>query len=295
MAITNRQYIAFVGWEGAGKSFCVDAVHKNLGFFKVPEMARVMMPVSATILNKPLELLSESTLAGYIAGHHICSENNIVKSVQDRCILDPLCYQAMYSPELQFNLDELQGYIDSFNESHNQESMLDTLVLLRHPKDKQFILDNVFTDTDRKYSTSVEQYKADASRFEDQYRRLYKQFNGIANRFIEIDAFPENENVLSDCTLIAGGIDKLSEAPEMICYVFKTDNKQGLTEELQHLLNIPVELESYDIGAAIDYEPGWYCIYAPFNDAIKNCKECKEIFVHKDNSLTPLVDFYEML
>ena len=80
-------------------------------------------------------------------------------------------------------------------------------MLLRHPKDASFIKSVVFADEDRQYSHSVEQYLADARRFETCFMDCMDKLTGVAKRVIYVNAFPENPDVLRDLTLIAAGLD----------------------------------------------------------------------------------------
>ncbi|MEI8651021.1 hypothetical protein P4S73_29135 [Paraglaciecola sp. Hal342] len=82
---------------------------------------------------------SELTFSGYVTGHHVCVANRIEKAVFDRCIIDPLAYQALYAPNKQLCFDGIQRYIDRFNETYSQSHLYDDIVLLRHPKDASFI------------------------------------------------------------------------------------------------------------------------------------------------------------
>lgn len=202
----KRKFVALSGWEGAGKSEGVNHIHKQLGFFVVPEIARLMFPINDSILQKPLDELSELTFSGYVTGHHVCVANSIEKGVFDRCIIDPLAYQALYNPEKQLNFDGIQRYLDEFNEAYQQSALYDNIVLLRHPKNTDFIEKVVFADGDRKYSRSLAQYLADAKRFEECFLECYDKLGGVANKLDIIDAYPENPNILSNLTLIAAGL-----------------------------------------------------------------------------------------
>ncbi|AMJ76595.1 AAA family ATPase [Alteromonas stellipolaris] len=203
-----RRFVALSGWEGAGKSEGVKHIARQLGFFMFPEIARIMFPINEKILQKPLNELSELTFSGYVTGHHTCVANRIQKAVFDRCILDPLTYQALYSPEKQLNLREIQGYIHQFNDEFEQDTLYDDIVLLSHPKDAGFIEEVVFKDKDRKYSTSIEQYLSDAKAFEEHFQVIAAGLKGVTNRIHLIPAFPENPEVLSDLTLVAADLYK---------------------------------------------------------------------------------------
>lgn len=203
---STRRFIALSGWEGAGKSQGVNHISKQLGFFILPEIARLMFPINDSILRKPLGELSELTFSGYVTGHHVCVANRIEKAVFDRCIIDPLAYQALYAPNKQLCFDGIQRYIDRFNETYSQSHLYDDIVLLRHPKDASFIKSVVFADEDRQYSHSVEQYLADARRFETCFMDCMDKLTGVAKRVIYVNAFPENPDVLRDLTLIAAGL-----------------------------------------------------------------------------------------
>lgn len=203
---SNRRYISLSGWEGSGKSQSCMHVHSQLGFFMIPEIARVTFPINDLVLGKPLEELSEQTFTGYIMGHHFCVANGITHAVQDRCILDPLTYQLLYSPHLRFDNSKVQAYIDYFNEANNQTHLIDTAVLLRHPKDENFIRSKVFADADRQYSKTVNQYKSDALKFEEIFCQLHSELSGVAKELKVIDAYPENTSILDEVTLLAAGL-----------------------------------------------------------------------------------------
>lgn len=202
----NRRYVALSGWEGSGKSEGVKHAHQMLGFFMVPEIARICFPINQSILEKPLDELSEQTFTGYVLGHHFCMANKIKHAIFDRCILDPLTYQALYSPNKQLNIDAIKGYINKLNDDTHQDTLLDSVVLLRHPKDADFIANTVFADKGRKYSSSIVQYKKDAQQFEDIFQTLFERIPGIANELLLIDAYPENEQILNDISFIAAGL-----------------------------------------------------------------------------------------
>jgi predicted ATPase len=205
--VSSRKFIALSGWEGAGKSEGVNHISKQLGFFILPEIARLMFPINNGILNKPLEELSELTFSGYVTGHHVCVANHIDKAIFDRCIIDPLAYQALYSPTQQLCFDGIQRYIDNFNETYGQSALYDDVVLLRHPKNVDFINNVVFADKDRQYSHSIEQYLADARRFEECFMECLSKLDGVANQVILRNAYPENPKILNDLTLLAAGLE----------------------------------------------------------------------------------------
>lgn len=205
---SKRRFIALSGWEGAGKTEGVKHIARQLGFFMLPEIARIMFPINDKILQKPLNELSELTFSGYVSSHHTCVANQIQKAVFDRCILDPLTYQALYSPDKQFNLSEIQGYVNKFNDIFQQDFLYDDTVLLSHPKDRAFIEDVVFKDKARQYSASIDQYLRDANAFEDHFKEIAARLSGVTGRLHLIPAYPENQGVLTDLTLVAADLYK---------------------------------------------------------------------------------------
>ena len=201
----DRRFIAFSGWEGSGKSEAVKHTYKNLGFFMVPEIARMCFPINESILSNAMESLSEQTFTGYVLGHHFCLANAVTHAVFDRCILDPLTYQALYYPNRQLQLEAIKDYIEELNEQHKQNSLLDDVVLMRHPTNKEFIENVIFADKGRQYSQSAQQYMDDASRFEDIFEDLFNSIPGIAKNLIRLNAHPDNDDVLREITFIASG------------------------------------------------------------------------------------------
>tara|TARA_E500000331_G_C16788141_1_gene511103 strand:+ start:86 stop:583 length:498 start_codon:yes stop_codon:yes gene_type:complete len=165
-----------------------------------------MFPVDELVLKKQLDELSEQTFCGYITGHHVCIANHIQQTIQDRCILDPLTYQALYSPDKQFNISGVQQLIDQFNDTHDQSSLLDVAVLIKHPTNTQFIQETVFADSDRKYSTDVAQYLNDAALFESTFIELYERLDGLASDLVIVEPFTSNRDILKDITLLAAGL-----------------------------------------------------------------------------------------
>ncbi|MBD3587249.1 hypothetical protein HHX48_16030 [Salinimonas sp. HHU 13199] len=96
-------------------------------------------------------------------GHHVRIANHIQQKIEDRCMLDLLTYQALNSPNKQFNISGVQQLIGQCSDTHNLTSLFDLAVFIKHPPDTQFILETVFADPDWEYSTDVAQYLNDTA------------------------------------------------------------------------------------------------------------------------------------
>ena len=198
--MNTRQHIAITGWEGTGKSTLTNHVKQHLGFFSLNEMARMIIPLNADLLNQGNNGLSKQTITGYFTAYHLLATNHIMRSIQDRSLLDPLVYDTIYNQNKYLKAQALQEQINRFNEEYQQETILDTLVILKHPKDDEFILKNVFTDQDRLYSQNIKQYKSDALLFEDTMQELALTLSGLCKRVHSLDSYCDNNNITTDVT-----------------------------------------------------------------------------------------------
>lgn len=202
----SRELIAVSGVEGCGKSFILSEYKRcRSDFIRFSEIARMMFPINQAVLRQTNDKLSHQALTGYLTNHQTIAENKMTKAIFDRCILDPLTYQALYAPDEQVDLNGLQQYITDFNDANEQDYLLDTVILLNHPKNEDFITNSIFTDTARLYSGDVDKYLSDAKRFESHYVEFFNLLKGVAPVLTRIDSFSENPDVVNEC-LNAGSL-----------------------------------------------------------------------------------------
>lgn len=198
----QRHHIAITGWEGTGKSTLVEHIRNNFGFFAVDEMARMIMPLNKDLLDQSNEELSKQTISGYFTAYHLLASNAIMRSIHDRTLLDPLVYDTLYNDNRFLKPELVEAQIKRINQLYQQEHLIDTLIVLKHPKKDDFIKEQVFSDQDRLYSASIEQYKADAQQFEDIMVNYGQSIKGFCRQLITLDSYCDNPNIITDTTEI---------------------------------------------------------------------------------------------
>lgn len=192
--------ISLSGFAGSGKTTTISAL-KRLGYKVVPETARMLIPLQETVFKDSRDDLSYKSFSAYLNALHFIHENGLKQVVFDRNMLDSLVFLQMYSDQ-KIDLNDFQGFIHKFNESHGNDFMFDRAFLLKHTDNDEHISSRIITDKVRVYGTAgVDDYKKAASEWENCYKSIIGQLGGFARKFVEIDPFPENQNQLVDIVL----------------------------------------------------------------------------------------------
>ena len=193
------------GYEGAGKTTILQRIQSQHNVFIVPEVARLLIPLKNTLLADSKDDLSYQSFTAYISTLHFIAVNQLQNVVYDRNIIDSLTYLEVFASDQSIPLDSLQSYINRFLDDHGMDTLYDTVVLLKHPKDESYIRDCIMADKERLYSPSVAEYKANARRWEDIYCSILSQLDRVCRKFERIAAYPENETVVADVTRLVVG------------------------------------------------------------------------------------------
>ncbi len=81
------------GFEGAGKSTIIQNYKENLGYYVIPETARLIIPLEDNVLKDSKDDLSYKSFISYLTNLHFLLSNNLnVKCISDRNLIDSLTY-----------------------------------------------------------------------------------------------------------------------------------------------------------------------------------------------------------
>lgn len=185
--------VSLSGYEGAGKTTLLSDVAANVpNLFVVPEVARLLLPITSSLMQRSAVDVSYSTFAAYLSALHIIGANDIQSALFDRNIIDSLVYLQLFNPGRVMPLQEVNVQLQRFLDDHKRDYLFDVVVLLKHPSDHDFIEHVVMADKQRLYSSSVNEYLALAKEWERTYYATYSQLDRIAGRFMYVDCYPTN-------------------------------------------------------------------------------------------------------
>lgn len=191
--------VTLSGFEGCGKSTLVEHLKEKEGFLVVPETARMLIPLEDTVFENSKDELSYKSFIAYLSSSHFIFENDLEKKnsiVFDRNIIDSLTYLDMYS-EQTIDMMKLQDYLDRFLEEKGKRTLYDEVVLLRHSKNEDHIINKIMADKVRLYSESPIKYMETAKIWEEKYEEKYEELKSISKTFNKIQAYPDNLDVKS--------------------------------------------------------------------------------------------------
>lgn len=201
--------VSLSGYEGSGKTTLLKDVALHVpGLIVVPEVARLLLPVSTDVMQKPAGDISFSTFVAYLSALHIMQSNRIDKALFDRNIIDSLVYMQIFSPGQALSLTSVNNHIKRYLDEHDQDALFDTVVLLKHPTDPDFIRDSIMADKQRMYSDSVSSYLSQAAAWNGCYINTFSQLDNVARNFMYVDCYPNNPGLCKELTqlLNKGGL-----------------------------------------------------------------------------------------
>ena len=189
------------GYEGVGKSTIIKHFQENKEFVVIPETARLIMPLESTVLKDSRDDLSYKSFISYLTNMHFMLSNDMSMNViSDRNLVDSLTYLRLYSKDQDINLVETGDFIERFLEEYNRETLYDETILITHPTDDDYILENILSDPERRYGKNVEQYKNDSKYWEEIYCGIadYLNSRGLSKNFHIIDSYPKNKEIIKE-------------------------------------------------------------------------------------------------
>ena len=202
--------VTLSGFEGCGKSTLVNYLKEQEGFLVVPETARMLIPLEKTVFEESRDELSFKSFIAYLSNSHFIFENDLASKnsiVFDRNIVDSLTYLDMYSDQT-IDLIKLQDYLDRFLEEKSKSSLYDEVVLLKHSKDEDHIINKIMSDKVRLYSSNPKIYMDKAKEWEDKYMKKYHSLKNLSKTFNVIQAYPDNLDVKSHINSVLKLSDK---------------------------------------------------------------------------------------
>lgn len=191
------------GFEGVGKSTIITHYNEHLNYHIIPETARLIIPLENNVLENSRDDLSYKSFISYLTNIHFLLSNNMhINCISDRNIVDSLVYLELYAKEQSIDINKLGDWIESFLENYERETLYDKTFLIKHPTDEEYIIDNIFSDPERKYGQNVKQYLADAKQWEDIYLELsYKlQNRSLFRDLVTVDSYPHNPKIIEEIT-----------------------------------------------------------------------------------------------
>lgn len=207
------------GYEGAGKSTIINHFKENIGYAVIPETARLIMPLEKTVLKDSKDDLSYKSFISYLTNMHFMLTNNLsLNVISDRNIIDSLTYLELYSKDQRIDLTETGDFIEKFLEEYGRETLYDKSILIQHPTDDEYIEKQILSDPERKYATSVKQYKEDAKIWEDIYVNIAESLinRRLSKKLDIIEAYPANPDIILQTEfLITGKLPKISNVRKL--------------------------------------------------------------------------------
>jgi thymidylate kinase len=189
-------HISFSGFEGCGKSTIIDSINKNKKFFISKESARFLIDMKKSFLEDKNDL-SYTALLADLKVMEFSFDNNIKNIASDRNIIDGLTYLDLYDGQ-SIDFKKFNSYIEDFCVTHNKPFLYDMIVLIKHPKDDDHILNHILNDEDRIYGTNIEQYKNDSIKWEEKFLEIAAKFPKISKNIKVIQAYPDNKSIVRD-------------------------------------------------------------------------------------------------
>jgi predicted ATPase len=189
------------GFEGVGKSTIINHYQNKLDYYIIPETARLIIPLEDNVLEDSRDDLSYKSFISYLTNIHFLLSNNIhINCISDRNIIDSLVYLQLYSKDQKIDINKLGDFIERFLETHQREYFYDNTFLIKHPKDEEYILQNILSDPERKYGINPKQYMHDATIWEDIYLSIAHKLKqrSLFKNIILLDSYPENKQIITD-------------------------------------------------------------------------------------------------
>lgn len=189
------------GFEGAGKSTIINHYKDNLGYFVIPETARLIIPLEDNVLRDSKDDLSYKSFISYLTNLHFLLSNNLnINCISDRNLIDSLTYLELYSSEQKMKTDDISFFVDNFLKTYNRDYFYDDMFLILHPKNEEYIEKNILSDKERKYGINVFQYKREAEIWENIFIDICEKLKNSAlfkNLYI-VESYSENKEIIKN-------------------------------------------------------------------------------------------------